>query len=138
MGTYSTIDEYIAQFPADIQKILTKIRKTIRKVAPGATEKISYRMPAFFLGKNLVYFAVMKNHIGFYPGAEGVAAFAAELGGYKISKGAIQFPLSKPVPYDLIARITAFRAERDRKKTNLSLLIQSAVHNRVNSEMHAR
>jgi uncharacterized protein YdhG (YjbR/CyaY superfamily) len=112
METCASVDEYIAQFPADLQKILTKIRKTIRKVAPQAAEKISYRMPAFQLGHNVVYFAVMKNHIGFYPGAQGVAAFAGELVGYKTSKGAVQFPLSKPVPYDLIARITAFRAER--------------------------
>ena len=111
---YTTVDEYIAQFPVDIQKILTKIRMTIRKAAPEAAEKISYRMPAYHQGKALVYFTAMKKHIGFYPGAEGVAAFAAELAGYKTSKGAIQFPLSKPVPYDLIARITAFRAEQMR------------------------
>ncbi|MDR0495473.1 MAG: DUF1801 domain-containing protein [Treponema sp.] len=109
---YTTIDEYIAQFPADMQKILAKIRKTIRKAAPKATEKISYSMPAFHQGKNLVYFGLNKNHVGFYPTADGVAAFAAELGAYKTSKGAIQFPLSKPIPYDLIARITAFRVEQ--------------------------
>jgi uncharacterized protein YdhG (YjbR/CyaY superfamily) len=112
MENYATIDEYIAQFPADIQKILTKIRKTIHKAAPKATEKISYSIPAFWQGKNLVYFALMKHHVGFYPTSDGVAAFAAELGAYKTSKGAIQFPLSKPIPYDLIARITAFRVEQ--------------------------
>ena len=112
MENCSTIDEYIAQYPADMQKILTKIRKTIRKAAPKAAEKISWGMPTFYQGENLVHFALMKNHIGFYPGAEGVASFADELDGYKTSKGAIQFPLSKPVPYDLIARITAFRAGR--------------------------
>jgi uncharacterized protein YdhG (YjbR/CyaY superfamily) len=119
MESYTTIDEYTAQFPADMQKILTKIRKTIRKAAPQAAEKISYRMPAFFQGeKVLVYFALMKNHIGFYPTGEGIAAFAGELDGYKTSKGAVRFPLSEPVPYDLIARITAFRAEQvDGKKT---------------------
>ena len=116
MENYTGIDEYIAQFPPDMQKILTKIRRTIRKAAPEAAEKISWGMPTFHQGENLVHFALMKHHIGFYPGAEGVAAFACELGGYKTSKGAIQFPLSKPIPYELIARITAFRAERVRKK----------------------
>ena len=112
MEKISTIDEYIAQYPAEMQKILTKIRKTIRKAVPKATEKISWGMPTFHQGENLVHFALMKNHIGFYPGADGVTAFAGELDGYKTSKGAIQFPLSKPVPYDLIARITAFRVAR--------------------------
>jgi uncharacterized protein YdhG (YjbR/CyaY superfamily) len=113
MENYATIDEYIAQFPTDMQKMLTKIRKTIRKAAPKAEEKISYRMPAFFQeGKALVYFALMKNHVGFYPTSEGIAAFVGELDGYKTSKGAIQFPLSKPIPYDLITRISAFRAEQ--------------------------
>jgi uncharacterized protein YdhG (YjbR/CyaY superfamily) len=102
---YTTIDEYIAQYPDGMRKILTKIRRTIHKVAPKATEKISYRMPAFYQGECLVYFAAMKHHIGFYPTSQGVAAFAAELGDYKTSKGAIQFPFSKPIPYDLIARI---------------------------------
>jgi uncharacterized protein YdhG (YjbR/CyaY superfamily) len=106
---YTTIDEYIAQYPDGIRKILLKIRRTIRKAAPKATEKISYRMPAFYQGEYLVYFAAMKNYIGFYPTSQGVAAFAAELGDYKTSKGAIQFPFSKPIPYDLITRITAFR-----------------------------
>jgi uncharacterized protein YdhG (YjbR/CyaY superfamily) len=108
---YATIDAYIARYPEDTQKILIKIRKTIRKAAPQAAEKISYRMPTFYQKQNLVHFAVMKNHIGFYPGAEGVAAFLPELAGYKTSKGAIQFPFSKPIPYDLIEKITAFRVK---------------------------
>ena len=116
MEKISTIDEYIALYPADIQKILTKIRKTIRKAAPKATEKISWGMPTFHQGENLVHFAVAKNHIGFYPSTGGVAAFADELDGYKTSKGAIQFPLSKPVPYDLITRITTFRVEQALEK----------------------
>lgn len=108
---YSTIDEYIALYPTDIQRILKKIRATVREAAPEAVEKISWRMPTFHQKENLVHFAAMKNHIGFYPGAEGVAAFAARLGEYKTSKGAIQFPLTKPVPYELIANITRFRVK---------------------------
>jgi uncharacterized protein YdhG (YjbR/CyaY superfamily) len=110
-GDYSTVDEYIALFPLDTQKILKKIRRTIREAAPEAVEKISWRMPTFHQKENLVHFAAMKKHIGFYPGAEGVAAFSAELGDYKISKGAIQFPFAKPIPYELIAQITRFRVK---------------------------
>lgn len=106
---YSTVDEYIARFPDDIRPILERIRAAIRRAAPGAVEKIAYRMPTFYQRQNLVHFAAMKHHIGFYPGAEGVAAFAAELGEYQTSKGAIQFPLTRPIPYALIAKITRFR-----------------------------
>jgi uncharacterized protein YdhG (YjbR/CyaY superfamily) len=108
----STIDEYIALFPPAIQKILDKVRKTIRQAAPGAEEKISWRMPTFYQGKNLVHFAAMKNHLGFYPGEEGIAAFAKDLAPYKTSKGAAQFPWTKPIPYELIARITRCRARQ--------------------------
>jgi uncharacterized protein YdhG (YjbR/CyaY superfamily) len=111
----STVDEYIARFPEGKQKILAKIRKTVHKAAPKAIEKISYRMPTFHQKHNLVHFAVMKNHIGFYPGADGVAAFLQDLAGYKTSKGAIQFPFSKPVPYDLIEKITIFRVKQAEK-----------------------
>jgi uncharacterized protein YdhG (YjbR/CyaY superfamily) len=115
-ANYTNIDEYIALFPEEIQKILVKIRAVIREAAPGAVEKISWRMPTFHQKENLVHFAVMKNHIGFYPGADGVAAFAAELGEYKTSKGAIQFPLGKAIPYPLIAKITRFRVRAATQK----------------------
>ena len=108
----SNIDEYIAQFPKETQKRLRQIRKTIRKAAPEAVEKISWSMPTFWQGKNLIHFAAMKNHIGLYPGAEGVAAFAGELEGYKTSKGAIQLPNDEELPLDLIAKITSFRVEQ--------------------------
>ena len=106
-----TIDEYIAQFPKETQKRLKQIRTTIRKAAPKAVEKISWSMPTFWQEENLIHFAVQKNHIGLYPGAEGVAAFAKELKGYKTSKGAIQLPHDEDLPLDLIARITRFRAK---------------------------
>lgn len=111
MVEYKTIDEYIERFPEDIQSILRKIRHIIREITPGATEKISYGMPAFWHKENLVYFAAMKNHIGFYPTAIGVAAFADKLTEYKTSKGAIQFPLNQTIPYDLISEITRWRLE---------------------------
>jgi uncharacterized protein YdhG (YjbR/CyaY superfamily) len=110
-GTYATIDEYIALFPADIQKILTEIRATIRRSALDAVEKISWQMPTFHQKENLIHFAAAKNHIGIYPGAEAMEVFASELSDYKTSKGAIQLPLSKPIPYELIARIVRFRVD---------------------------
>jgi uncharacterized protein YdhG (YjbR/CyaY superfamily) len=109
---YKTIDEYIKAFTPEIQSILEKIRRTIHAVAPQATEVISYGMPAFKMDKVLVYFAAYTNHIGFYPTGSGIEAFKQELAGYKFSKGAIRFPLDKPVPYELITKITKFRAEQ--------------------------
>ena len=105
----NTIDEYVAQFPKEIQKRLKQIRTAIKKAAPKAVEKISWGMPTFWQGENLIHFAAAKNHIGLYPGAEGVAAFTKELEGYKTSKGGIQLPHDKDLPLDLIAKITGFR-----------------------------
>jgi uncharacterized protein YdhG (YjbR/CyaY superfamily) len=107
-----TVDEYIAQFPKDIQAILAKVRATIRGTVPNAVEKISWQMPTFWQKENLIHFAMHKTHIGIYPGEEAVSVFAHKLTEYKTSKGAIQFPLSKPIPYNLIAEITKWRAER--------------------------
>ncbi len=93
------------------------MRTTIKKAAPGAVEVISYQMPTFKLkGKNLVYFAAFKNHIGFYPVPSGVAAFKKELSPYKQGKGSVQFPFDKPVPYDLVRRIVQFRAKEQQEK----------------------
>lgn len=112
-----TIDEYIAQFPAAVRKSLRQMRKTIREAAPQATEKISYRMPTFYLDGNLVHFAAFQRHLGFFPTASGVAAFEKELGPYVHAKGSIQFPLDQPIPHDLVRRITEFRvAENTQKK----------------------
>jgi len=106
---FQSIDEYIALFPAEIQKILENIRSTIHAAAPDAVEKISYRMPTFDFHGNLVHFAVHTKHIGFYPASSGVDHFKSPLEAYKTSRGAIQFPLDKPIPYDLIREITLFR-----------------------------
>ena len=116
-STIQTIDEYIAGFPEDIREILEKVRETIRRAAPEATEKISYQMPTFYLNGNLVHFAAFKKHIGLYPAPSGVEAFQEELAPYVKAKGSIQFPLDKPVPYDLIARITAFRVQENIMKS---------------------
>src|SRR6478752_10362051 len=108
----NTIDEYIAGFPVDVQNHLQLIRETIQNAALEAEESISYAMPAFKLkGKPLVYFAGYKGHIGFYATPTGHAAFEKDLSVYKQGKGSVQFPLDKPMPLDLVARITKFRLE---------------------------
>jgi uncharacterized protein YdhG (YjbR/CyaY superfamily) len=107
--TYTTIEEYIAQFDGDVKAVLEKTYRTIRAVAPDATEKIHYRMPCFWQGGPLIYFAAMKNHLGIYPTPSGMEHFAEQLADYKTSKGAVQFPYSKPIPYDLIEEMTRFR-----------------------------
>ena len=109
------IDEYIADFPPDVQKILQKVRMTIRRAAPDADETISYKMPTFKLNGNLAYFAGFKNHIGFYPIPKGIEKFKKELSAYKQGKGSVQFPLDQPIPYDLISRIVKFRVEENLK-----------------------
>ncbi len=112
----TTIDEYIAGFSKPIQEILQKVRETIRQAAPDAQETIKYRMPTFALHGNLVHFAAFKHHIGFYPTPAGIEEFREELSHYPGSKGAIQFPLDRPIPYELIARITAFRVRQAGQK----------------------
>lgn len=119
--TYKSIDEYISQFSPEIQEILITLRKVINDSAPGAEEKISYQMPAFVLHGNLVYFAVHKNHIGFYPTPSGIEAFKNELSEYKGSKGAVQFSIGKPLPYELISRIVKFRVAENTKKAEEKL-----------------
>jgi len=106
-----SIDEYISLYPEEIQKILRKMRTTIKKAAPEAKETISYRIPTFKLNGNLVHFAAFKNPIGFYPTSSGVSHFEKELSGYKLSRGTVQFPINKPIPYDLIQKIVRFRVK---------------------------
>ncbi|TLZ84417.1 MAG: hypothetical protein E6K03_02350 [Methanobacteriota archaeon] len=114
---FKTIDEYIEASPKDVQGILQRLRLTIRKAAPEAVETISYQMPTFKLnGKGLVYFAAFKNHIGLYPIPSGIEAFKKELSRYKQGKGSVQFPIDKPIPYDLVRRIVRFRAKENQER----------------------
>ena len=114
---FRTIDEYIEASPKDVQGILQRLRLTIRKAAPEAVETISYQMPTFKLnGKGLVYFAAFKNHIGLYPIPSGIEAFKKELSRYKQGKGSVQFPIDKPIPYDLVRRIVRFRAKENQER----------------------
>lgn len=111
--TPQNIDEYIAGFPTDVQKLLEKTRMTIRKAAPAAEEAIKYQIPTFVLKGNLVHFAAYKNHIGFYPTSTGIREFKNELSGYVGAKGSVRFPLDKPIPYTLIGKITKFRVKEN-------------------------
>ncbi|MDF9798617.1 uncharacterized protein YdhG (YjbR/CyaY superfamily) [Catalinimonas alkaloidigena] len=112
-----TIDEYIADFPQDIQEVLEKVRATIHKAAPEAEEAISYQIPTFKMnGKNLVHFSAYKNHIGFYPGASGIEAFKRKLVEYKFAKGSVQFPLGRALPYELISEIVRYRVKENQEK----------------------
>jgi uncharacterized protein YdhG (YjbR/CyaY superfamily) len=113
---FASIDDYIATFPEDIQKILQVIRATIQAAAPDATEKISYQMPTFDLKGNLVHFAAFKNHIGFYPTPSGTEAFKDELAKYASGKGSIQFPIDEPMPLELIGKIVKLRVAENLKK----------------------
>ncbi|HRH06230.1 MAG TPA: DUF1801 domain-containing protein [Burkholderiaceae bacterium] len=108
-----SIDTYIDQFPNDVQARLQQLRKTILKLAPGATEAMSYQIPTFKLNGNLVHFAAFKKHIGFYPGAAGIAAFQDELAVYKSAKGSVQFPLDQALPLDLVKKIVKFRVAQN-------------------------
>lgn len=105
------VDEYITGFPPEVQQIMHEIRRIITDAAPDAVEGMAYGMPGYKThGKPLVYFAGYKKHIGFYATPTGHSAFAEELAQYKQGKGSVQFPLDKPIPYDLISRMTVFRA----------------------------
>jgi uncharacterized protein YdhG (YjbR/CyaY superfamily) len=107
------IDEYIAGFSNDVQRILEKIRMTIRKAAPDAEEAIKYQIPTFTLKGNLVHFAAYKEHIGFYPAPRGIEKFKRELSAYEGGKGTVRFPLDKPIPFDLISKIVKFRVQNN-------------------------
>ncbi len=115
----TTIDQYIADFPPDVQKILQKVRTTVRQAAPGAQETIKYRMPTFMLNGNLVYFAGFRDHIGFYPVPSGIAAFEKELARRKQGRGSVQFSLDQPIPYDLIRKIVKLRVKENLQRAKV-------------------
>jgi uncharacterized protein YdhG (YjbR/CyaY superfamily) len=115
------IDEYIEQFPANVQAILQKLRGTIKKTAPAAEEVISYQMPAFKYHGMLVYFAGYKNHVGFYPTSSPMKVFKDRLTDYKTSKGAIQFPINDAIPLTLVKDIVKFRIKENLEKENAKL-----------------
>ena len=111
-----TIDDYIARHPEDVQKLLQKMRLTIRKAAPKAKERISYSMPAFDQDGILVWFAAFKEHIGFYPKTSAITSFKKDLTKYEVSKGTIRFPMDRPLPLGLITGIVKYRVRENRDK----------------------
>jgi uncharacterized protein YdhG (YjbR/CyaY superfamily) len=116
--TPKDIDEYISDFPKNTREILEEVRATIRKAAPEAEELISYQMPAFKYHGMLVYFAVYKNHIGFYPTPSGIEAFKKELSVYKGAIGSVQFPIDRPLPLNLISKFVKFRVKENLESAN--------------------
>jgi uncharacterized protein YdhG (YjbR/CyaY superfamily) len=110
-GKFTTIDEYISAQNPEVQPVLHKVRRTIRENAPNATEKISWSMPTFWQGENLIHFASFKKHLGIYPGDLTLSPFIDKLDNYKHTKGAIQFPYDKPIDYDLIAEIVQYKVK---------------------------
>jgi uncharacterized protein YdhG (YjbR/CyaY superfamily) len=117
--SFTTIDEYISTFPADIQAMLEKIRQAIHKAAPEATETMSYGIPTFDLnGQHLVFFAGWKQSISLYPLPAGDAAFQQKLAPYKKEKSTLRFPLNKPIPYDLVSEIVPLLKKEKTGKEN--------------------
>ncbi|HEY9054399.1 MAG TPA: DUF1801 domain-containing protein [Rectinemataceae bacterium] len=110
------IGDYIAAFPESERRNMEELRKIILEEAPGATQRMSYGMPTFHLGENLVHFACYAHHMGFYPTPKAIAEFAEELSGYKTSKGAIQFPLGREIRWDLVRKMVRFRVVEARLK----------------------
>jgi uncharacterized protein YdhG (YjbR/CyaY superfamily) len=112
-GQFKNIDDYIVTFPPNVQHKLKELRNAIKESAPEAEEAISYGMPTFKLNGNLVHFAAYKKHIGFYPTHSGILAFEEKLSIYKHSKGAVQFPIDRPIPLDIVREIVRFRVREN-------------------------
>jgi uncharacterized protein YdhG (YjbR/CyaY superfamily) len=110
------VDEYISGFPEDVAKKLVQLRKTIKAAAPKAEELISYGIAGYKQDGVLIYFAGFTNHVSVYPAPRGAAEFKKELSAYKGGKGTVQFPLDKPLPLDLVKRITTFRLRENEAK----------------------
>ena len=106
-----TVDGYIASCSPKVQPLLQEVRRRLAALIPGAEERMSYGMPTFCLGENVVYFAVYKKHLGFYPTSSGISAFQGEFGSRKWARGSVQFPLNEPLPWDLIERMVEFRVK---------------------------
>lgn len=113
---FENMDEYIATFPKNVQDILEKLRRVIKESAPNAKEAISYGIPTFKLNGNLAHFAAFNKHIGFYPTPSAIEAFKQELAPYKQAKGSVQFPIDKPMPFDIVRKIVEYRVKENLDK----------------------
>lgn len=116
MPEFETVDEYIAMFPDDIQQVLKKVRAIVKENAPEAEERTSWKMPSYYMGEPLIHFSAAQKHLGVYPTPNGVEAFADRLSEYKTTKGGVQFPFNKPLPYDLIADMVKYRVSQIKSK----------------------
>ncbi len=116
-----TVDEYLERLPAEVMEVLENLRQLIKSAAPGAEELISYQMPGYKLNGPLVYFAAFKNHCSFFPGKKIADEYAAELAGFKVSGGTIQFTVAKPLPASLIKKIIKRRVKENNEKAFLKL-----------------
>lgn len=112
----TSIDEYIAAFPAEVRTVLQELRNTIKAEAPEAQETISYQIPTFTFHGNLVHFAAFKHHLGFYPTPSGIEHFKNELSRYESARGSVKFPLDQPLPLDLIRKMVRFRVQENRER----------------------
>jgi uncharacterized protein YdhG (YjbR/CyaY superfamily) len=121
-GSFNNVDEYIALFDNNVQEQLQQLRQAIKEAAPQAEEIISYKMPAYKQTGMLVYFAAYKRHIGFYPTASSIIKFMNEFTNYKTSKGAVQFPIDKPLPLVLIQKIVKFKVRENEEKARKKAL----------------
>src|SRR3954453_24228501 len=115
-GKIKDIDSYIGGFPKETQKILLKLRKTIKQAAPAAEETINYQMPTFVLHGNLVHFAAYKNHIGFYPTPSAIVKFQKQLSAWEGAKGSVKFPIDDEIPYDLISEMVRFKVNENEER----------------------
>jgi len=118
---FKTVDEYLSTFPESTQSKLQGLRMAIKRAAPGADEVISYNMPAIKMSGVLVYYAGYKGHIGFYPTASPIVVFKKELSAFEVSKGAVRFPIDKPIPLGLVSKIVKYRVKEDQEKANAKL-----------------
>lgn len=116
MEKIKTIDEYIEAFEPNIQNTLTEIRNFIKNEVPEATEKMAYGIPTFYLNGNLVHFAAFKSHYGFFPSPSGIDAFKDELTPYRSGKGTLRFPISEPIPWNIIKKVVEFRVKENMNK----------------------
>lgn len=115
----SSVDEYIGGYPAEVRAELEKIRALLRETLPDAEERISYGIPGYYQGGQVIFFAAYAHHISVYPAPNGVEEFADALAKYQKGKGTFQFPLGQPIPYDLIRRTAEYRlAQNLNKKTS--------------------
>ena len=130
MEPAKNIDSYIAEFPTKVQKSLKQLRKLIKQLIPSATEDIKYGMPTFVLQGNLVHFAAYQHHIGFYPTPAVIIHFEKQLSPYQTSKGAIQFPIDEPLPFDLIEEMVHYRWKLHQQQLDMKALAKKSAKNK--------